>query len=254
MDAVELMRLMSAQAAHDNPVPKTKLGFIDYDFDPSTYPQVLPRVIIDGQGMSDRGYQCLSSYNPIPGDRVLMVPVGIALVIIGAIDRTDRSRLLPGTYVFAVGKENSTNQTLSGSTDYVSIIFDTEYRDLVGGWSVDTNPTRFTPQVPGWYKMSGQIRINDLSSNGQVTSLWLKNGLAVEASRIELPVISGHHISMPASNITVYLNGTTDYLELQGRSSVATTIDSVTTSSFSCRMEAIYAGDDNKELYRLDRT
>lgn len=211
MDAVELMRMMSAQAAHDNPVPKPKLGFIDYDFNMSTYPQILPRVIIDGQGMSDRGYQCLNTYYPIPGDRVLMMQVGIAYVILGAVDRTNTGILYPGQLMFSITNENTTQDV--AAIPGVNINWtNTDVYDPYGFWNgVDLSQVR--PTIPGRYNISASVGFPTPPTGHRRISLQ-KNGSFTIGGTCRSADITGGSVRI--NRVRSYdANGTTDYFEVQ---------------------------------------
>lgn len=64
-----------------------RLATIDYDYDPTTWPVTLPRVLFEGeQTVTRKRWPVLSGYTPQPGDRVLMVPQGArSYVIVGTL-------------------------------------------------------------------------------------------------------------------------------------------------------------------------
>lgn len=175
MDAVDLLRIVSAQANSDSPVPRTKLGFIDYDFNPKTYPQVLPKVNIDGEGLSPYGYVCLSSYVPVPGDRVILLPHGTSHVILGSIEPKTPSPLEPGQLAFSANNDG-VNQAFSGSV--VLNWTATGMYDPFGFWD-PLSPSDATPTIPGWYRVVGAVgfptsaagnRILQVRFNGSIQS------------------------------------------------------------------------------------
>lgn len=66
---------------------RLKLGVIDANYPPASYPTEMPRVTFAGETtLSGRRYAVAGSYRPTPGDRVVLVPVGTTYVIIGALD------------------------------------------------------------------------------------------------------------------------------------------------------------------------
>lgn len=73
-----------------------RLGTIDPEYIPSTYPNELPRVTFDGEStMSDKRYTVASTYHPYPTDRVVLVPVNGSYVIMNSLS--------PGAKVFSDG-------------------------------------------------------------------------------------------------------------------------------------------------------
>jgi hypothetical protein len=76
----------------------------------------------------------------------------------------------------------------------------------------DTSTYRFTPNVAGYYQVSGQVLIG-IASTGACTLLIFKNGsLAKNGTQISFSA-TATFISSVAS-ILIYLNGSTDYIEL----------------------------------------
>lgn len=73
----------------------------------------------------------------------------------------------------------------------------------------DTSTSRFTPNVAGYYQLNGAVSVS-LSAT-QVTTSIFKNG--VEVKRGHNTVTNSGTGSVSA---LVYLNGTTDYVELWG--------------------------------------
>lgn len=73
----------------------------------------------------------------------------------------------------------------------------------------DTTLSRFTPTVSGYYQINGNVT---LSSGAQVLSYIYKNGAAYRSGS---NILSGGSSSV---SVLVYMNGTTDYLELWGLS------------------------------------
>ena len=64
-----------------------KLATIDPDYDPDDFPGTSPRVTFDGESViSEKLYSVLGGYQPHPGDRVLMAPIGHTYVVAGTVD------------------------------------------------------------------------------------------------------------------------------------------------------------------------
>ena len=64
-----------------------RLAVIDPSYVATSYPTTLPRVTFEGEdAVTDKRYVCIDrSYQPGPGDRVLMLPAGHTYVIAGVI-------------------------------------------------------------------------------------------------------------------------------------------------------------------------
>lgn len=102
--------------------------------------------------------------------------------------------------------------------------FQAEEYDTANCFDSSTN-YRFTPNVAGYYLVNGAFRIGT-ASTGLV--LWLyKNGSAYKELSY-LPATAGS--TAVAGGAQVYLNGTTDYIELYAQQNAATQ-NSVTGSA-----------------------
>jgi len=106
----------------------------------------------------------------------------------------------------------STDQSFSINS-WTKIQYNTEDFDTNSNYDNSTN-YRFTPTVAGYYQVNANIRINFSGSAGDGTYLALyKNGSAWNVtSRINVTSLWG---SLSLSSL-VYLNGSTDYIEMYG--------------------------------------
>jgi hypothetical protein len=95
----------------------------------------------------------------------------------------------------------SANQSVTSST-YTKVVFNTEDFDTNSNY--DTTTYRFTPTVAGYYQINASIYPNTTVT--QINCSIYKNGAAYRA-------VSGTSASSACSSI-VYLNGTTDYVEI----------------------------------------
>lgn len=209
MDAFQFLQQISAQASADNPVPKTRLGFIDYDFNPKTYPQVLPKVNIDGEGLSPYGYVCLSSYTPVPGDRVVLLPHSTSYVILGAIGRTDRTDIQPGGLALALNNHSVVGtQTMyvNASNPSSPMIWgDSVMYDPMGFWDPDT-PTDINLR-PGRYLLSGRVCFPTTGSTVFRHAEYRVNGNVSRAGRARTQVaVSNQLINLDLPTIQVNIN------------------------------------------------
>lgn len=254
---------IGATTEHQLNIKKNMAGYIDWDFDPSNYPNEWPRVILDGQGLSDRTYPCLSSYSPMPGDRVIMEALGSGHVIIGAVQDIPDRKLLPGTLVFKAyynGSGSITPATANG----IHIPWDNIELDLLAGWvglvpavtGADAGPatdysSRYMPSVPGWYQLSGRSSFvgldTTINNTNYLSANWQVNGLVPNGGASRAAPIRDQNQIVPAMTISVYLNGTSDYVELHtfygaSPNSAAPESRTIATNTFAPSMEARYMG------------
>lgn len=119
--------------------------------------------------------------------------------------------VIPGNVVpaFSVHSPNSLAFTANVAK---KLQFGQKEYDLTGAFDAVTN-YRFQPAVAGYYQISGSFSISVTS--GEVVALILRNGLAYK--RGSFPT-QGNGSQVSA---LVYLNGTTDYVELWGQTSVS---------------------------------
>lgn len=100
----------------------------------------------------------------------------------------------------------SSNQTLSNTT-FTKITFTTEVFDTNNNFASST----FTPTVAGYYQINGRVGAN-VSNTGMIVSIY-KNG--TENSRGNESQPSTALAGVTVSSL-VYLNGSTDYVEIYG--------------------------------------
>jgi hypothetical protein len=122
---------------------------------------------------------------------------------------------------------NSSATTVANAT-FTKIAFQTEEFDTANAFDSTTN-YRFTPQVAGYYQISSTISLNNASGNFLID--LYKNGSEFKRGSAILQVTGiGSYAS---SSWLVYLNGSTDYLEIYGYqtsgSSLATTTGAANT-------------------------
>ena len=86
-----------------------------------------------------------------------------------------------------------------------TISFDTE-------GVVDTTNSRITPSLPGYYQVSAQVFIRNIPDREIVLASILKNGIGVSGGSGVRGGAQGHGGSVVSG--LIYMNGTTDYLEL----------------------------------------
>ena len=105
-----------------------------------------------------------------------------------------------------------TSQSL-GNAVFTKIQCNTKEFDTANAFDSTTN-YRFTPQVAGYYQVNGAIGYGTAASTGVcVTSIW-KNGSEFKRGNVSNLNISNTIIAIVSS--LIYMNGSTDYLELYG--------------------------------------
>jgi hypothetical protein len=104
----------------------------------------------------------------------------------------------------------STNQTSISNSTYTKVTFDVEEWDTNSNFASST----FTPTVAGYYQVCAAIAFNATTTNPTFTRIGLyKNG-----SVYKVIYMAGSTVDRVIPNLSavVYLNGSTDYIELYG--------------------------------------
>ncbi len=102
---------------------------------------------------------------------------------------------------------NAASQSISNTT-ITKLIYATEEFDTANCYDNTTN-YRFTPNVAGYYQVNGAIQLQNSVSG---LNLYIfKNGLGAKSSGVDAPLAA---VSKYAISALVYLNGSTDYIEL----------------------------------------
>jgi hypothetical protein len=109
----------------------------------------------------------------------------------------------------------TTDQTITTDT-FTKITLNAEEFDTNNCFDSTTN-YRFTPTIAGYYQFSGAAYISSTSTLTQVLSAIYKNGSAVKNGNYVNATLSSPQIAVISA--LIYLNGTTDYVELWGYAS-----------------------------------
>ena len=121
----------------------------------------------------------------------------------------------------------SSAQSIATATNTV-LLFDSEDLDTDNGHSTTTNTSRYTATVPGWYFVSGTVQLA-YNATGNRLAIIQKNGTTTvnQVGRASSSVSNtmGLHLST-----LVYLNGTTDYIELSTFQSSGVSLNTLTTN------------------------
>ena len=103
--------------------------------------------------------------------------------------------------------EPSTNQSVTSGT-YTKVDFATEIFDTNSNFA----SSRFTPTVAGYYFISSAVYAVFASSGTYVWALIYKNGVRNIIGNLNVPVTTLDGVG--TVNGLVYMNGTTDYVEI----------------------------------------
>lgn len=99
------------------------------------------------------------------------------------------------------------------------------------------NTSRITPTTPGYYRFDGGVYLGSAGANAWDAAI-AKNGTAVQSgARETLTGIAGR-----LAGATLYMNGTTDYAELQVNQGSGAAVNTNSSSRFSSWLECRYTG------------
>ena len=106
----------------------------------------------------------------------------------------------------------STTQTFTNGTA-TKVTFDSETFDTASCFDSVTN-YRFTPNQSGYYRISAQVQVTSLANSKTYVMYIAKNGANTGAEdRMYPPSSFGDSVTFRATDL-VYLNGSTDYVEV----------------------------------------
>ena len=111
----------------------------------------------------------------------------------------------------AFSAKANANQSITTST-WTKVQLPSEDFDTANAFDSTTN-YRFTPLVAGYYQINGEIRFNGTSMS-QLGSAIYKNGSVVSSNVFPIPTVTNQYSSQVSK--LIYLNGSTDYVELYG--------------------------------------
>lgn len=106
----------------------------------------------------------------------------------------------------------SASQTVTNNTA-TKVAIDTESFDTNSNFDTTTN--RFTPTVAGYYQVNGSLRGAGTTTFTGIVVYIYKNGSAYKRSQIQTPFSAGAASQIAIADV-IYMNGSTDYIELYG--------------------------------------
>jgi len=115
----------------------------------------------------------------------------------------------------AFGVYLSANQTITGST-YTKVQFNTEEFDTNGNYDNSTN-YRFTPTIAGYYQINTSVNMESTSFTPSCVLTVFKNGSEFKrGGQINFGSSGNAAFFQSAISALIYLNGSTDYVEVYG--------------------------------------
>lgn len=124
----------------------------------------------------------------------------------------------------------TTNQTISSST-WTKVTLGTELFDTDSCFA----SSRFTPNVAGYYQISGQVSV--YGNTTAFAAAFYKNGTSDNQFYLGYDTGASARSAGISGSYVVYLNGSTDYIELYGYQVSGTTVQfEAGGSSFACKM------------------
>lgn len=122
-------------------------------------------------------------------------------------------------------------QSLANAT-WTPLTFTSHIMDRDGGHSTAVNVSRYVGKTPGYYEVQGVVAAY-VTTGGLVAALR-RNGASVKGA-----VSSTAGISVPAASaavtptFVVYMNGSTDYVEVWAYQSTGAAVNSVSSADFA---------------------
>ena len=122
----------------------------------------------------------------------------------------------------------TSNQSISSAT-FTKITFDTEIFDTNSNFA----SSRFTPTVAGYYQVNGNMRCGGTSKSVSVVAIYKNGSIYAYGNQIN----GTGAVQLVVSEV-VYLNGSTDYVELYGYVDATSPTFEYATTAANCRFSA----------------
>jgi hypothetical protein len=151
-------------------------------------------------------------------DRTLTLPDNTGTILTSASSISQNSGP-------AFGAQISTVQTISANAN-TKVVFGTEIFDTNSAY--DTATGRFQPQVAGYYEIHSQIYFPATSSS-YATNEIQKNGTVIAVSAT---ASQSYVAACPNTSAIVYMNGSSDYIEIYAATGQSGTINLTASSRF----------------------
>lgn len=125
------------------------------------------------------------------------------------------------------------------NTTWTALTVDAETVDTYGGHSTTTNTSRYVGQVAGYYQVSGVSAWAASSTGGRGAAIALNGTRMIGHAAFAMAAAAATPSAIATPTREVFLNGTTDYVEVQGYQAsggaLATTAGVDVTSSLYVR-------------------
>ncbi|MFF4403845.1 hypothetical protein [Streptomyces sp. NPDC001404] len=131
----------------------------------------------------------------------------------------------------------ATSQSIANAT-FTSLTIDTTIVDSDGGHSNTTNPSRYTATVPGTYLVIGTVGWSG-TANGYRRIRLMLNGNPIIGTAVGSDAVNAV-LSGQCTSTIVAMNGTTDYVEVQGGQSSGGALATYVSSDFSCSLRVYW--------------
>ncbi len=155
--------------------------------------------------------------------------------------------LHPGTVVAHLQRTTAVSLTnTTSSATSTAIPWNLGVLDRLSGWNSGVNPTRYTPNVAGWYHLNGMVSFTPNAGGAVRGAAWRKNGAAFDGN-VSRPhadptgTIGNTTATANAVPLAVSMNGTTDYVELSGLQDSGGALDTA-TGGFNPSITVTYGG------------
>jgi hypothetical protein len=127
------------------------------------------------------------------------------------------------------------SQTVSSNT-HTKIALTVEDFDTNSNFDSTTN-YRFTPTVAGYYQLNGKFYLAGTVSTVQIVLQVYKNGSAAQRLIDANPsaTLSANGYIITGASTLIYMNGSTDYVELYGYYFTGTSTFNTTTVAYTSR-------------------
>jgi hypothetical protein len=129
---------------------------------------------------------------------------------------------------------NATQSFTTGAQTKVAI--NAELFDTNSNFDSTTN-YRFTPTVEGYYQVNGTARLAGASATQMVVSIYKNGALYTRGTDLVFSTSSMATLNCTVSEV-IYMNGTTDYLELYGSASATSPSLNFASAQITSRFSA----------------
>ncbi|GAA1221416.1 hypothetical protein GCM10009665_09530 [Kitasatospora nipponensis] len=119
--------------------------------------------------------------------------------------------------------QQSANQSVPSTTS-VAMVFPAPVIDTAGGYK-PANPTRYTPTVPGYYQVTGQVAFSVDVNGGRCLNV-MRNGAIIAQSAAAAITTTYYNTTVNATGYG-FFNGTTDYVELYAHQNSPNTLTTI---------------------------